>query len=428
MIKRKIIALLTVTLILLSTMASVASAHSMPSSVVSLDFNDNVVTAELILPLDRLEISFGKTLTDAPAEVLDKYQAELTAYVKQHINPVSPNDERWTVDVTGMSLQLSAEPYDLIVDLSMSPPDGAPSDHFTLNYDVILHEIVTHSVLVSVRSDWNHAVTSDKPVLLGTLRADVTSIEIDRSGGNWWTGFENIVRMGISHIAEGTDHLLFLLVLLLPAPLVAHNKRWKEFGGVRHSILQLLKVVTAFTLGHSLTLIAGALDWIPGTSQLIEVLIAFSILISAVHALRPLFPGREALVAFGFGLIHGMAFASLIGDIGISPWHMVSSIFAFNIGIELMQLTVIAVTMPWLLLLSVTRVFPYVRIVGACIAITASVGWIAERIMSKSNPVAAVVNVSTPYAAWLVVALAVLAIAATLKRTVMTKKHRSKYV
>ena len=85
----------------------------------------------------------------------------------------------------------------------------------------------------------------------------------------------------MQHISEGTDHLLFLLVLLLPAPLLLKQKRWGRFGGTRYSLIRLLKIVTAFTLEHSLTLIIGALGWLWLPVQPVEVLIAFSILVSA---------------------------------------------------------------------------------------------------------------------------------------------------
>src|SRR5208282_1954242 len=168
-------------------------------------------------------------------------------------------------------------------------------------------------------------------------------------------GFASIFRLGMRHIAEGTDHLLFLLALLLPAPLLLVGRRWAGFAGTRLSVLRILKVVTAFTVGHSLTLALAALGLVRVPSGPIEVFIAISILVSAAHALRPLFPGREAGIAVFFGLIHGLAFASVLGELGLRGWALVTSIFAFNLGIETMQLIVVAVTMPCLVLFSRAR-------------------------------------------------------------------------
>ena len=98
------------------------------------------------------------------------------------------------------------------------------------------------------------------------------------------------------------------------------------------------------------------------------MLIAISILVSAIHALRPIFPGREAAIAAFFGLIHGLAFAATLSELGLGRWERVAGILAFNLGIETMQMIVVAVTMPSLLLMSRTRAYPVLRISGALFA------------------------------------------------------------
>ena len=118
------------------------------------------------------------------------------------------------------------------------------------------------------------------------------------------------------HIAEGTDHLLFLLTLLLPAPLLASGGRWNRSAIIRQSLLHILGIVTAFTLGHSLTLALAGFGIVRTPSRPVEVLIATSILVLAIHALRPIFPGKEAAIAAFFGLIHGFAFASALSGLG----------------------------------------------------------------------------------------------------------------
>ena len=149
-------------------------------------------------------------------------------------------------------------------------------------------------------------------------------------------------RPWMRHIAEGTDHLLFLLGLLLPAPLVAAGSRWKETAGVRRSLLRIAGIVTAFTVGHSLTLTLAAMNVVHVPSRPVEVLIALSILVSAVHALCPVFPGKEAWIAAFFGLVHGLALATTLDLLGLSHWDRVTGILAFNLGIETMQMMVVA--------------------------------------------------------------------------------------
>jgi hydrogenase/urease accessory protein HupE len=224
-----------------------------------------------------------------------------------------------------------------------------------------------------------------------------------------FSGFEGAFHLGVRHIAEGTDHLLFLLVLLLPAPLLVCGGLWDRCASVQRSLLQIVRIVTAFTLGHSLTLALAAFG-LQLPSRPVEVLIAVSILVSAIHAIRPLFPGREVVIAAFFGLIHGLAFASALGDLGFSSWYRLVSLLGFNLGIEAMQLTVVAVTLPSLVLLSRTRAYALLRGGGACFAAIAALGWIVERSFNTENVIDPFVESVARHASWIATALLLLSL------------------
>jgi hypothetical protein len=232
-----------------------------------------------------------------------------------------------------------------------------------------------------------------------------------RNGMPGFSGFAAAFRLGMHHIAEGTDHLLFLLVLLLPAPLFASAARWGSCAGVRVSLLNVVRIVTAFTIGHSLTLALSAFGLITLPSRPVEVLIAVSILISAIHALRPLFPGREPAIAAFFGLVHGMAFASALSSLGFGGWYRLVSVLGFNLGIETMQLAVVAATLPSLLLLSRTRAYSTLRMAGALFAVIASSAWIAELLFDMRTPVDRAVESVARYGPQLAAALFILSLA-----------------
>jgi hypothetical protein len=284
----------------------------------------------------------------------------------------------------------------------------------TLEDDVITDTLPSHAVLVSVRSDWNSSTFANEPELLGVLNGEERSIDIDRNAGGWSHGFASIFHLGVRHIAEGTDHLLFLLALLLPAPLLYHAGAWGRFAGVRHGFVQILKVVTAFTVGHSITLALAATGLVRVPGRPIEILIAVSILVSAIHALRPIFPGREAFIAAGFGLVHGLAFASTLADLGLRGWERAASILAFNLGIEAMQLVVVVVIMPSLMLLSRTALYTPFRLAGALFAGLAACGWIIERVSGRSSRVDLVVGGLSKHSLTLAAGLLVVAIAANV--------------
>jgi hypothetical protein len=246
------------------------------------------------------------------------------------------------------------------------------------------------------------------------MRDTDASLAIDRSGGSWFRGFAAMFRLGARHIGEGTDHLLFLLALILPAPLVAAGGRWCGYAGWKTALRRIVKVVTAFTLGHSITLVLGAMGWAHLPDAFVESAIALSILVSAVHALVPIFRGREVFIAGGFGLVHGLAFAATLTGFGFDPATLAWSVLGFNLGIEAFQILVILAAMPWLVLLARTRIYTPFRIIGAVLTAVAALAWFAERAFGRLNPVASLVEGVASHALGLLAGLIVLSVAAIL--------------
>jgi hypothetical protein len=268
-------------------------------------------------------------------------------------------------------------------------------------------------------------VTAEEPVLLATMRDTNPEIAIDRSGGSMLRGFAAMFRLGIRHIAEGTDHVLFLLALILPAPLVATNGRWSGHTGWKTAVLRIVKVVTAFTVGHSITLVLGALGWVSLPATLVESAIALSIMISAVHALAPILRGREVFIAGGFGLVHGMAFAATLADFHLDLWTLAASVLGFNLGIEAFQVMLILAAMPWLVLLARTRACGPFRFAGATLTGVAAAAWFAERALGWANPIAPLVDAVATQAHWLLAVLIVLSVGATVAENATVPTRRT---
>lgn len=409
-------------------------AHPMPNSVVLLTIHPDRIEAEVQLPLSELQAAFGHAVNDSSAGLVARLGPQLRAYLVRHIRPQSADGRFWAVSVGDMAVHETQNPIngtyrELTAQLRLVPPSSANVRRFTFWYDVILHQVVTHKMLVSVRQDWARGLVADQaPVQVGVIELDIVNnrllpLAVDLEGGNTWTGFRAMVTLGMRHISEGTDHLLFLLVLLLPAPLRANRggkTGWGSFGGVRYSLKRILVIVTAFTLGHSLTLLLGALGWVRLPAQPVEIGIALSILVSAIHALRPLFPGRESWIAVGFGLVHGLAFAGTLANLQLDPGSMALSILGFNLGIELMQMGIIALVIPWLMLLSQTSVYSFVKGMGALLAGVAALGWLAERVTGRANGVTTAVTQVAQWGPWLVVGLALVAVVAWVQGRLQT--------
>ncbi len=142
---------------------------------------------------------------------------------------------------------------------------------------------------------------------------------------------------GVLHLLTGYDHLLFLLSLLLTAGELARKH------GKRQALEDVALVVTAFTLGHSVTLVAAALGVIVLPARLVESVIAGSIVVVAVlNIARPESRKHMPYLALCFGLIHGFGFSSVLADLGLPSRARVLSLLSFNVGIELAQLGCVA--------------------------------------------------------------------------------------
>ena len=181
--------------------------------------------------------------------------------------------------------------------------------------------------------------------------------------------------------------------------------------------MQLARIVTAFTIGHSVTLVGATLGGWTLPVAPVEVAIAVSVLVSAIHALRPLFPGREPLIAGAFGLVHGLAFATLVRDAGVGMASSAVGLLGFNLGIELVQLAIVCLTLPALLILSASPRYAMVRVPASALCALAAAGWIAVRTSLLPASVADVIDAVVGGLGWAIAALSLAAVAVwTLRR------------
>jgi len=190
---------------------------------------------------------------------------------------------------------------------------------------------------------------------------------------------------GIWHIWKGYDHILFLLTLLLPAVVLFRGGRWQPRDSLRDTLLDVLQVVTAFTLAHSITLTLAVNNLIHLPSRVIESGIALTVLLGAINNLFPLVRERRWVVAFTFGLIHGMGFAAVLADLGLTGWNLVLALVGFNLGVEVGQIAIVIGLVPLAYGLRVTRFYRRAFMPGGAIAISLiATYWLASRAMGFS--------------------------------------------
>jgi HupE / UreJ protein len=209
-----------------------------------------------------------------------------------------------------------------------------------VRYSLLFDVDPSHRGLVQ----WTPAGASQSQALV--FAADSARQELELTAPSAWETLRQYVVEGIWHIWIGFDHILFLLALLLPAVLVRSEGRWTPTSSLGRAGLEVLKVVTAFTLAHSITLSLAVLGLVSLPSRLVESVIAASVVLAALNNLRGTVDRRRWVMAFVFGLVHGFGFASVLADLGLPQGALALALVGFNVGVELGQLAIVAAFLP----------------------------------------------------------------------------------
>jgi len=208
------------------------------------------------------------------------------------------------------------------------------------------------------------------------------------------SSFPGFVREGVHHILIGYDHILFLLSLLLPAVWIRSTAtdprtgitrtRWLPSNNLRLALVNVLKVVTAFTVAHSITLALSVLDIVNPPSRWVESIIAASVVLAALNNIWPLVSEARWKLTFVFGLVHGFGFASALKDAGLAKGALVGPLVGFNVGVEIGQLCIVAVVLPLAWSLRGTRSYRGAYAAGS-LAIAGVAGlWLVQRAFDLS--------------------------------------------
>lgn len=226
-------------------------------------------------------------------------------------------------------------------------------------------------------------VNNDDSTYQNVLSAKSKPVNVDLSMKNSANIFRLYFTQGIQHIFAGFDHILFLLTLLLPAVLIFSKNQYLGVPKLMPTLIDTFKIVTAFTLAHSITLGLAVFQIIQLPGRLVESVIAFSIIVCAINNLKPILPLSRWSLAFGFGLIHGFGFANALIDLGIESKKSIFPLLGFNLGIETGQLAIVILVLPTIYIIRHSTIFRIWVFKGGSIAsILIACGWMFERTLS----------------------------------------------
>jgi hypothetical protein len=260
--------------------------------------------------------------------------------------------------------------------LACADPQDVAARRLTLTYGLIFDQDNLHRGLLKV-----DVAGAQSSAILSPDRPESALLTGEVSG---WSVFSRYVVEGVWHIWIGIDHILFLLSLLVLAPLVPSRSRvtsWPAVESFRTSFMDVLAVVTAFTVAHSITLVASILGWVNPPVAIIESVIALSVILAALNNLLGWFSLKRWRLAFVFGLIHGFGFANVLLDLALPAQQLALALGGFNVGVELGQLAIVLAFLPVAWLLRHTAFYRWVVVAGGSLAI-AVIGsvWLVERL------------------------------------------------
>ena len=382
MMRRTFITVLWLVGVWAALAASAAHAHKASDSYLALHIDGEKITGQwdvalrdldIVLDLDRnadAVIDWGEVRTR---------HAEIAAYALGllALKADGPTGPACTLSVTEHLIDNHTDGAYAVMKLVGSCPSAATT--LSMSYSLLFDVDAQHRGLLKLSS--SSAGKEAAPfVVSAVFPAENATQSFVLVAPSTLSQFATFVADGVKHIAIGLDHILFLVALLLPAVLVRGKGTWIPVADLRTAFWSVFKIVTAFTVAHSITLSLAVLNVVQLPSRFVESAIAASVLITALDNLWPFLPRKRWLVAFTFGLLHGFGFANVLVDLKLPASTLILSLFGFNVGVEIGQLMLVALLVP---LAYVSRAsWGYTRIVlgaGSVVIAAISLGWLLER-------------------------------------------------
>jgi hypothetical protein len=354
-------------------LCSAAHAHKPSDSYLTLRVEDSAVHGQWDIALRDLEFAVGLD-ADGNGEItwgeLKAKRTEVEAHALSRLKILSKAE---SCELKSTDFLVDEHSDGAYAVLRFEADCGAAPGTVDIAYSLFFDLDPTHRGLVR----FEHGGRSQT----GVLSPERPRLSFRTGESSALAQFGDYLREGVWHIWLGFDHILFLLSLLLPSVLVLQGRQWKAAEGFRTTFWDVFRVVTSFTVAHSITLSLAALSVISLPSRLVESTIALSVVLAALNNLMPVVAERRWAVAFGFGLIHGFGFASVLTDLGLPQGALLLALVGFNGGVELGQLAVVGAFLPVAYVLRASWLYRRLVFSGgsAAIALVASI-WLAERV------------------------------------------------
>ncbi|MEM9463901.1 MAG: HupE/UreJ family protein [Actinomycetota bacterium] len=413
----RLLAALAAALVVLVAVAGPASAHRNDESYLYLDIGDDDLRGRVELPYQDIRDVLGLELEgdeDAlRAEIEDNL--ELLQDYALATSTIGADGEAWVLTFVDEYELLEEEQFTesnglgyVILPFIVELGGADVPQLIDVGFVPFLDEIPDRNNIALISNYWQQGVIGEEANELVVFSAGDRTGVIDLGNSSQWKNFDASIDLGVDHIRTGPDHIFFILVLLLPSVLILGSRGWEPATSFRSSLIRVLIVASMFTLAHSITFTLAGLDILPlPPAKFTESLIAVSIAVAALNNIKPFLGQREWLIAFVFGLFHGLGFAGFVEDLEISNTTKLVSLLGRNVGIEIGQAVIVLVVFPALWLLSRTVYYRFVFLAGSVGLAVVSIIWVFERVFELDAGINGMVDrvVKWPRSFWVMVVI-----------------------
>jgi len=329
---------------------------------------------------------WGLKSTNNDISDVKKHSDELETYLLNHSAFKSANGQH-NVTFKGISI-LNTGLGDYVQVLFDLDNFSTIPDSLDVTYNIAFDKSPTHRGFLTMEYNWKAGIIENESNISLYFTPSETTDTLSLNEVSLWKGFVAMIKQGVWHIWIGIDHIFFLIALILPSVIKRRREEeitsvmnsWKPVDKFKPAFKYIISIITFFTIAHTITLSLSALKIISLPGWIVESIIAFSIGLAAFHNIKPIFKGRDWIIAFGFGLFHGFGFASVLGDLGLQNEFLVYSLLGFNIGVEIGQLLIIFAIFPILYVLRKQRFYSKILVIGSIFLIASSIYWVIERV------------------------------------------------
>ena len=357
-----------------------ALAHKPSDSFLTFTVEGNAINVEWHIALRDLEYAIG--LDDDRdgkitwAETQARHQA-IIGYATERLK-LSSGGSPCILKPTAQLVDRHTDGAYSVLRFVLACGEPANVSQLTVDYSLLFDLDPQHRGLIDLRSIGDSGEATHQLAIAEPNRRTLT-FGLHQQGSS--NELRHFIQEGVWHIWIGFDHILFLLALLIPAVLIRRSGEWQGVASFRNAFWNVAKVVTAFTIAHSVTLSLASLQLVSLPSRLVEATIAASVILAAFNNIYPMFDDRRTwMVAFVFGLIHGFGFASVLGDFGLEGWTLVTALVSFNVGVELGQLCIVAAFLPIAFSLRNGALYRRgVMLAGSAAIVLIAFAWFVER-------------------------------------------------